>query len=126
MKLYTLITNELVAQEKGKCSDRETRYISPADGLFRLFMRSLGSRQGSLDSLPPKEYFIYDNNPKHIEMFKYMLNWDGNIETFDEYVAGGAYNIGIVVRPFMTNRTIGRMMRHHFSDFKKYPYPTFV
>lgn len=119
MKLFTLITNELVAQEKGKCSDRETRYISPADGLFRLFMRSLGSRQDSLDGLPPKEYFIYDNNPKHIEMFKYMLKWDGTIETFDAHVAKGAHNIGITVRPFMTNRTIGRMMRHHFSDFKR-------
>jgi len=119
MKPYTLITEKVVAQEKGKCTDRETCYISSADEVFRLFMRSIGSRQGSLDYSAPRKYIIYDKNPKHIELFKYMLEWDGNIETFDEYLSAGANKIDVKLTPFNTDKTVGRMMRHQFVDFKR-------
>jgi organic radical activating enzyme len=134
MKTYKLITDEIVNHEKGMINSIFTRFIGTADSLFPLFMRSCGYRADIPDA--DYEFVIFDKNPKHLKMFQEMLKWDGvfdpsvfafksgpepNFASFFDHVNQSAAIADVTVEKFfyIKNRTIGKIARHGFVDFKK-------
>ena len=125
MKPYKLLTPEIVDKEKGILNNTFIRYIGPADSIFSLFIRSFGYRQLSPDdtlNFHRYEFIIYDKNPKHIEMFKHMLTWDGDLDNnykkFNEHIDQGKAILKLQGTSFPRNSTIGKVDRHGFKDFK--------
>lgn len=126
MKPYKLFNSEMAEKEKGILNDTFIRYIGPADSIFSLFMRGFGYRHFSTpDTLNfhKYEFIIFDKNPTHIEMFKHMLEWEGdldidnNFQKFEDHLDQGKKILKLQGTAFPRNSTIGRASRHGFNDF---------
>jgi sulfatase maturation enzyme AslB (radical SAM superfamily) len=123
-KPYNLFPQTIVNTKKGTLDGTYRRFIGPGDSIFALFIRSLGYRHTSPFEGLEYEYVIYDKNPKHMDMFRDLLEWDGitdiedGFETFNIYLDKVKNKHGISTRPFPRNSTLGLIMRHGFNDFK--------
>jgi MoaA/NifB/PqqE/SkfB family radical SAM enzyme len=115
MKKYKVITEDIVEVGKGLVNNTFSRFIGTADSLFSLFIRSYGHRDEVLKK--PMEFIIIDKNQNHIDFFKELLAWDGNIETFMDYINSVSAKIKVPVEPFPFKTTIGRISKHHFPGF---------
>lgn len=134
MKPYKVITEEICNRQKGLVTGTVKRFIGPADCIFEYFIRSLCYRhdedieqfQGQL------EFFIYDKNQVAIDMFKYMLTWDGRFnkhdkipedtedyEFLDKVIHDSKERYKVKGAGFKRNSTIGNIVRHGVNDFKK-------
>lgn len=124
-KPYKLLTPEIVDKEKGILNNTFVRFIGPADSVFSMFIRSFGYRLDTENviNFDKFEFIIYDSNPKHIEMFKHMLEWDGdldidnNFKKFNDHVDLGKEMLKLQGTSFPRNRTLGKLSRHGFKDF---------
>ncbi len=117
-KKYTIINDDIINTGKGLVNNTFTRYIANANSIFGLFIRSFGHRK-SVDERQCR-FIIVDKNIKHIEMFKELLKWDGNILDLAGstlFFKDAAKKIGVDVEPFNVNLTIGKISRHDFNDF---------
>ena len=76
IKPYQLLNEKIVNKGKGMSNNTFTRFIGPGDSVFSLFMRSCCSKSLEDAESNSYEFVIYDKNPKNIEMFKYVLNWE--------------------------------------------------
>jgi hypothetical protein len=81
---YFLINQALLNQKRGRCTNNFLRYIGTGDSLFRLFLRSFGHRSPvDLQGYRP-EFVVYDKNQNNIDIFKYLLSWDGDLNSLFE------------------------------------------
>ena len=128
MKPYKILNSQIVDTEKGILNNSFASFIGPADSLFPLFIRSLGYRQRTDTNMifyDRYQFTVYDKNPLHIEMFKHMLEWDGNsgefdrFQSFDDHITKGKEKLKLKGTSFPRNSTLGKVQRHGFIDFKE-------
>jgi hypothetical protein len=126
-KPYKILTEDIILKEKGTLNNSFKRYIGPADSVFSLFARSMGYRdfpKEGMPSLEGYEFVVYDKHQSRLDMFKYMLEWDGdsseldNFQSFDEHYNAGRLKFKIENHHFPRKAFLGRMQKHGFRDFK--------
>ena len=116
-KTYKVINDKIIAKGKGMVNNTYTRYISTADSIFSVFIRSHGHRSKIYEK--PMSYIIVDKDQKQIDFFKELLSWDGELSSLQELLTAAEDKIGLNIEPFNINLTVGRISRHDFVDFKK-------
>lgn len=116
-KTYKVINDKIIAKGKGMVNNTYTRYISTADSIFSVFIRSHGHRSKIYEK--PMSYIIVDKDQKQIDFFKELLTWDGDLSSLQELLTATEDKTGLNIEPFNINLTVGRISRHDFVDFKK-------
>lgn len=128
MKPFSIIKEHEASHGKGVLNNTFTRFIGPADSIFNMLVRSIGQRKENRDD-EPLHFIIYDKNPTHIEMFKYLLAWDGNVETNQEYdysgllnyIEQGAKQFELEIAPFVLrykkNSPLDKTIRYDYDNF---------
>lgn len=132
MKPYKIFSQHITDKKKGMVNDSFVRFISPADSVFSIFTRSFAFRHHSpRENENDYDFVIYDKQPSHIEMFKYMLTWNGgssikldNFQTLNDYIITGLkkYNLEGEQNTAEFNKMLGDLQQHGFrghADFKK-------
>ena len=133
MKPYKIITTEIADYGKGILNNVFVRYISTADSVFSLFLRSLSHRQNdnTEDFRGNLDFIIYDRNPKHIEIFKHLLEWDGrfnyegrppveekDFDAFNDFINSVKQKLNFTEYEFQRKRTLALLARSAFNDIQ--------
>jgi len=133
-KPYKIITSyDNLPKEKGIINSTFLRFVSTADNIFSLFVRSYGFRHNEKLYKKKMTFVIYDNNPKHIAVFKEILKWDGTYEknnptgkkqdfrVFVDIISEAEkkfeVDTGDFTRRLDLNSTIGWITRHTVDNF---------
>lgn len=126
---YNVITEEMITTGKGLVNNQFTRYITTGDNIFGVFIRAFAHR----NHIPNKkmQFIIVDKNPAHLDMFKEVLKWDGELSFDDRQTAeekilrlrkhlhDAAQKLNLQLNTVSENKTLGRAYRHDFLDFTK-------
>jgi len=113
MKPYLIIDDHITANNKGSLRGSiYTRYITTADSVIRMLQRAYSFRT----VITKCKFYIYDKNPKHIEMFKHMMTWDGEFDSFADHIKAGEIKLGITCKeydksPLEMNTQLGKIMK---------------
>jgi sulfatase maturation enzyme AslB (radical SAM superfamily) len=129
-KPYKFINDEIIRVQKGIVNNTCTRYIGNASSIISLFLRAYSNRHNDpLNSNFYKKYHfvVYDSNFKHIEIFKGLLEWDGNFDVNDRYDSSLFHahfdkikdRLKVSGEKFNWHKTFGVIGRHCFNNFKK-------
>lgn len=128
MKPFSIIKEHEATYGKGILNNTFTRFIGPADTIFNMIVRSIGQRKEKRMG-EQLHFVIYDKNPAHLEMFKYLLAWDGKVETNQEYdytnllnyIQQGQQKFGIECAPFVLrykkNSPLDKTIRYDYDNF---------
>ena len=128
MKPFSIIKEHEATYGKGILNNTFTRFIGPADSIFNMLVRSIGQRKEKRDD-DILHFIIYDKNPAHLEMFKYLLAWDGRVETNKEYdysdllnyIEQGKIKFGLQLAPFvlryMKSSPLDKTIRYDYDNF---------
>ena len=138
MKQYKVFNNQELVKGKGNViNSTYIRYIGTGDSIISLFIRSYGHRHHEDLAKRNCEYIIYDKNLKHLEMFKELLTWDGDIDlpqddnpptvrknfrVLLEIVKNAGKEHDVIVSDFLQRHdlyeTLGKEAAHSFVNFK--------
>ena len=128
MKPFSIIKEHEATYGKGILNNTFTRFIGPADSIFNMIVRSIGQRKEKRAG-EQLHFVIYDKNPAHLEMFKYLLAWDGRVETNKEYdysdllnyIEQGKIKFGLQLAPFvlryMKSSPLDKTIRYDYDNF---------
>lgn len=128
MKPFSIIKEHEATYGKGILNNTFTRFIGPADSIFNMIVRSIGQRKEKRTG-EQLHFVIYDKNPAHLEMFKYLLEWDGKVETNQEYDYTGLLNyiqqgqnkFGLECAPFVLrykkSSPLDKTIRYDYDNF---------
>lgn len=128
MKPFSIIKEHEATYGKGILNNTFTRFIGPADSIFNMMVRSIGQRKEKRTG-EQLHFIIYDKNLAHIEMFKYLLAWDGKVETnqvydytgLSDYIQQGLTNFGLECAPFVLqykkSSPLDKTIRYDYDNF---------
>lgn len=125
MKTYKILNDEIVDKGKGLVNNKFMRFIGTGDSVFSLFLRSFGHRHKNANDFQydKYEFVVYDKDINRLNMFREFLTWDGNIGEdcveFDKFYDATRNKFNLEAEPFRRERTLERMSRHDFVDFKE-------
>lgn len=90
-KKIKIFTNHILKYPKGIVTNQVVRFISTGADPFLIFLKAYSKRNGDdLESDFFKQYsfVVYDKNQSHLDFFKRLLSWDGNVFPSDENPVG--------------------------------------